>query len=167
MTKIGIISDTHNNIDSIKKAIDIFKQNNVDYIIHCGDISNPESVEHFKDIKTKFVKGNMDIDIDLIEQKIKKTGNEYLGKYSIFKEDEKTIAVFHGDDKNILKDIIEKNPDFLFLGHSHKPLDTKINNTRIFNPGGHTETGPKPYQIIILDLSNENTKKNAEFIPLN
>ena len=35
---IGIISDTHENEESVKKAVRIFKENNVELVAHCGDI---------------------------------------------------------------------------------------------------------------------------------
>ena len=35
---IGIISDTHENENAIKKAVEIFKDKNTDFVVHCGDI---------------------------------------------------------------------------------------------------------------------------------
>ena len=39
--KIGIISDTHDDVDNTNKAIDIFKENDVKAVIHAGDIISP------------------------------------------------------------------------------------------------------------------------------
>ena len=45
--KIGVVSDTHNNIANVKKIINIFNYNRVDYVIHTGDITNTKTLEIF------------------------------------------------------------------------------------------------------------------------
>jgi predicted phosphodiesterase len=35
--KIGIISDTHDDIENVQKAIEIFNAEGVNYAIHAGD----------------------------------------------------------------------------------------------------------------------------------
>jgi len=57
---IGIISDTHENEEAVKKAAALFKEKNVDFVVHCGDIISPPMLGHFKDLKMKFVYGNND-----------------------------------------------------------------------------------------------------------
>ncbi|MHA1794561.1 MAG: metallophosphoesterase family protein, partial [Promethearchaeota archaeon] len=37
MKKIGILSDTHDNLPKIKKVVELFIAENVDLITHCGD----------------------------------------------------------------------------------------------------------------------------------
>ena len=61
--KIGLISDTHDNIRNIEKSVTIFKKKHVSFVIHAGDFVNPESVKPFKGIKLIGVLGNNDIDI--------------------------------------------------------------------------------------------------------
>jgi len=38
---IGIISDTHDHMDNIRKALKIFKEKNVKVILHAGDFVSP------------------------------------------------------------------------------------------------------------------------------
>ena len=45
--KIGLISDTHDNIQKTQNAIMSFKDRNVEIVIHAGDIVSPETVEVF------------------------------------------------------------------------------------------------------------------------
>ncbi len=45
--KIGIISDTHDDIDNTNKAIDIFQKNDVKAVIHAGDIISPPVITEF------------------------------------------------------------------------------------------------------------------------
>ena len=45
--KIGILSDTHDDIDNTNKAIDIFQENDVKAVIHVGDIISPPVITEF------------------------------------------------------------------------------------------------------------------------
>ena len=60
--KIGIMSDSHDHIENVKKSIAVFKEKNVDYVIHLGDIVNPNSVIAMKGIKVIAIFGNNDGD---------------------------------------------------------------------------------------------------------
>jgi putative phosphoesterase len=61
--KIGLISDTHDNIENIRKAIREFNEKNVDLVLHAGDFSSPIAVESFAGVKLVGVLGNNDKDI--------------------------------------------------------------------------------------------------------
>jgi predicted phosphodiesterase len=41
--KVGIITDTHDLHDVLQKAIDVFTEYQVDYILHAGDITSPST----------------------------------------------------------------------------------------------------------------------------
>jgi putative phosphoesterase len=60
--KIGLISDTHDNFKTIEGAVRIFKEKEIDYVIHAGDITTPEAVEAFVGLKLIGVLGNNDVD---------------------------------------------------------------------------------------------------------
>jgi len=51
---IGILSDTHDHVDNIKKALRIFSDRNVDLILHCGDFVSPFALAPFKDLFCPF-----------------------------------------------------------------------------------------------------------------
>ena len=59
---VGVVSDTHNNIKSVKAIIDIFNKEEVDYVIHTGDISKASTLQMFSNLNCKFlgVFGNND-----------------------------------------------------------------------------------------------------------
>ena len=62
--KIGLISDTHDNIQNIEKATSLFNDYNVSFAIHAGDVVSPEAVEAFSGVKLIGVLGNNDLEID-------------------------------------------------------------------------------------------------------
>ena len=43
--KIGIISDTHDDIHNVQNAIEIFREEKVDWIIHAGDFIFPGVID--------------------------------------------------------------------------------------------------------------------------
>jgi len=52
---VGIISDTHNNLAGLQKAIRILKEQKIEMLIHCDDWVSPFTLEFFdkqmKDLK--------------------------------------------------------------------------------------------------------------------
>ena len=60
--KIGVISDTHDNIPLIKRAVGLFNRNGVGHILHAGDFVAPFSILPFNALKSPFtgVFGNND-----------------------------------------------------------------------------------------------------------
>lgn len=53
--KLGIISDTHDDIDNVRMAIDTFNRENVKYVIHAGDYVFPGVVMEFKRMNAKLI----------------------------------------------------------------------------------------------------------------
>ena len=163
MTIIGIISDTHDNIFAIKKAMSVFRKHKVNLIIHCGDIVAPKTIEFFKGIPASFVLGNCDGDIENITKKIQEINGKFLGNIGELKIDNKTIIVFHGHDPTIMQLLKNKNPDYLLTGHTHIPMDKMDGKTRILNPGGHYMINKNQIsKVIILDLKED----TVEFVGL-
>ena len=76
---IGIISDTHDDIDSTMKSIDIFNYHETNYVFHAGDYIFPKIISLFERLnnKTKFfgVRGNNDGEIIGIMQQFKNLNN--------------------------------------------------------------------------------------------
>ena len=54
--KIGVVSDTHNNLKNIEIIINLFNDEKVPLVIHTGDIANANSLEKFS--KAKIVSGD-------------------------------------------------------------------------------------------------------------
>jgi putative phosphoesterase len=153
---IGIISDTHDNVPNILKAVEIFKKNKVEFVIHCGDVISPSSVKHFAGIKMKFIFGNCDGDRAHIEEKCKDIGGEHYGTVMELKHKGKTIGVVHGENILINDKMLNKGYDYFIHGHTHVPEDKKAGKTRVLCPGGHYLGDEKSsYRVIILNVEND------------
>ena len=156
---IGIISDTHENEKSTQKAVAVFKERNVDFVVHCGDIISPPMLEHFKGLKMKFVYGNNDGEKEGLNEKAKELGFEEITDEREFEHNRKKFYVYHGTNKNKLDEAIKSNKyDYALTGHTHIKMDEKLGKTRVINPGALFRT--LPYTIALLDVE----KDKLEFV---
>ncbi|MDP2750670.1 MAG: YfcE family phosphodiesterase [Nanoarchaeota archaeon] len=160
---IGLISDTHDNVFGIRKAVEIFKKNEVVCVIHCGDIIAPVTVKLFAGLKVLFVKGNCDGDVPMIKKKVDEISGSFYEKFGELDYKGKSIAFTHGNDAALLKQLISsKRYDYVIRGHTHESGDEMDGSTRVINPGT-LYLGSEKYTIALLDVENDEVR----FIELN
>lgn len=131
--RIGIISDTHDDMTSIKKAVDILNKRDVSRVIHAGDIISPFTFEIFRDLKGDFtgIFGNNDGDRLLLKEK---SGNNIHNQPLMLNIDRKRIIVVH--EPYIVNELAESGHfDIVIYGHTHKPDVRKVKDTLVINPG--------------------------------
>jgi uncharacterized protein len=140
--KIGIISDTHDNARKLLEAVDIFNENKVDLVIHCGDWVSPFMPDFCKELNCKIISiyGNNEGDKTRFKERSVNNNwniefNEENVKDLII--DNKKIAVCHGHDKELLKTLFDSNKyDVILSGHNHAPVVENVNNGVLhINPG--------------------------------
>jgi len=154
---ISIISDTHDNISNIQKAVKKFKEAKVDFAVHCGDMVAPATVKFFDGVKVKAVKGNCDGDIELETKKLEESGGEYLGESGELEYKGKKIGIYHGTNPIRLERMISsQHYDYILTGHTHKTRDETIGKTRIINPGAHYYGAENT--IALLDTEKDTVK---------
>ncbi|MEM3980825.1 MAG: YfcE family phosphodiesterase, partial [Ignisphaera sp.] len=63
--KLGIMSDSHDNLPAIDKALKVFRDQDVDLLIHLGDIISPFALSKVLEFPAKIiiVTGNNDGDL--------------------------------------------------------------------------------------------------------
>ena len=139
--KIGIISDTHGQVDLALAAAREFIFRAVDAVIHCGDVGSDmvltEMAALFQalDIPIYAVLGNCDL-----QQKLgcfpENSGINLMGRVAHLTLANRQIAVLHSDDEAHFESLVQSNLyDYVFFGHSHTRRDERIEKTRIVNPG--------------------------------
>ena len=160
---IGLISDTHDNIPNIIKAVKIFKENNVEFVLHLGDVIAPATIKFFKGLDIRFIKGNCDgADIEKLKKKIDDINGKFYNVLKKLKYKDKILMLFHGKPEEELDELINRQAyDYVIHGHTHEKRDDKFENTRVINPGAHyLSPEQKEHTIAILDVE----KDNLEFI---
>jgi putative phosphoesterase len=141
--KIGVISDTHDNLPSLKKALELLQQRQVELIVHCGDWVAPFAVEFFSrnsgEIPVKGVFGNNEGDTKSIvirNAKLAKPIEFAERKVLELQTDGKSIACYHGEDKPTLDALIHSGKyQAIFTGHTHKVRNEMIGGVLVLNPG--------------------------------
>jgi uncharacterized protein len=134
--KIGLISDTHDNIQNIQNAISLFSNRHVSFVIHAGDIISPEAVEAFAGVKLIGVLGNNDVDVTGLNNAFDKIGGQLKGEFCEIEQDDLIFAIYHGTNSRKNESIIQSGKyDVAVCGHTHRVQNKKFGKTLVINPG--------------------------------
>ena len=134
---IGILSDSHDNLEAIARAVSFFNENKVTLVLHAGDIISPFTVKEFRKLSCPLVLayGNNDGEKKGLEIAFKEI-NADIKELNETEHEGKKIAVYHGTVSVLLSSLVNSGEyDLIAKGHSHKSEITKQGRTLIVNPG--------------------------------
>ncbi|MBN1812874.1 MAG: metallophosphoesterase family protein [Anaerolineae bacterium] len=152
--KIGIIADTHDDIDNLKAALAMLQAEGVTTILHCGDVCGPHMIRALLGFDVWIVQGNMDSDSKLTAAVEEAFGQGRLAWLQRLALDGTSVAMLHGDNEEALQNLIASGEyAYVLHGHTHKPRDQMVGRTRVINPGALGGTRPQRYSFCILDLA--------------
>ena len=157
--QLGVVSDTHDNLDHVQQAVQFFEAEDVERVIHCGDIIAPFSATPFDSESFEFyaVRGNNDGEWALAN--VVDEFGTYLGECGQLTVDKTSIAVYHGTNK-LLREALAKSGeyDYVFHGHTHERTIEQRGETVIVNPGGLPIDGADDtFSVAVLDTDNSGT----------
>jgi len=135
--QLGIVSDTHDNLDHVQQAVSLFELEGVDHVIHCGDIIAPFSATPFNTDAFAFsaVRGNNDGEWAL--GNVVDDFGTYLGQCGELTLDGVAIAVYHGTNRVLREALADSGTyDYVFHGHTHERTIASHGDTLRVNPGG-------------------------------
>jgi len=160
--RIGIISDTHDHIEHINKAVKIFKDENIPLVIHAGDYCSPFAILPFEGLNLVGVFGNNDGDHYRLIDKFNAIDGTMAGEFFEFEQDGLKFALYHGTQQAIKDALINCGTyDVVISGHTHEKELKKVGKTLAINPG--TANGfDGPATIVIFDTMTQ----EAEYIEL-
>lgn len=139
--KIGIISDTHDDVENTKKAIETFKEKKVDFAIHLGDYVSPPIVRLFKGLKLIGIFGNNDGYKFVLTKTFSEIDGEIKGDFAVIEIEGLRFALYHGEFKEISESLAKSgNYDAVFTGHWHKTEIKKIGKTLWLQLGSSHQT---------------------------
>jgi putative phosphoesterase len=155
--KIGILSDTHDNLPKITQAVRFFNTHKVDFVFHAGDFIAPFVVPKLNGLFSDWlgVFGNNDGEkkglASISENRIKKGPLRItLGG--------KSILVVH--DINTL-DKPQESSQVIISGHTHKPEITRLQGRLLINPGECSGWLRGIATVAIADLDKMSVKIHA------
>ncbi|MCA9948366.1 MAG: metallophosphoesterase family protein [Anaerolineales bacterium] len=159
--RIGVLSDTHNNIGNLRKALQIFREKGITTLVHCGDMANIATAQQMAGFNVIYVSGNTDSPPEAVKDAVwlldpnhNEIGNVYSGELDGVK-----IAATHGHLTHELDKLIKTNKyAFVFHGHTHRKRNETIKQTRVINPGALGGARYEPRSIAIVDLVEGHVK---------
>jgi len=150
--KLGIMSDSHDNLPLISKAVELFNNENVDLVLHAGDFVSPFTANILKDLNAKFVGvfGNNDGDKLFLRRRFEAIGNIHED-YCELVLDGKKIVLMH-QPKFLEALAASAKYDLIIYGHTHE-VDIRQGPPVVVNPGecGGWLTGTATVVVIDLD----------------
>ncbi len=150
--RIAILSDTHSRHATVEKVLELLRDRQVNFVIHCGDIDDADTVWLFQGLTAHFVFGNCDTERASLRQAIHGIGETLHEPFGHLELEGVKIAFLHGDDKGLMHDVVQSESfDFLFYGHTHHAEEHRTGPTRVVNPGALHRARPKTF--VLLDLA--------------
>ena len=152
---IGAMSDTHDRLDAVDKAISFLNSQGVTDVLHAGDLVSPFVAPLFSKLKARlhYVWGNNEGDHEFIKVRFADIGVSPLGDFAALQLGGKKIALLHGTHQEIVDSLIESGAyQLLVCGHSHR-AEIIEGETLVVNPGevcGYL-TGRQTVALIDLD----------------
>lgn len=153
--RIGILSDSHEELHNLDRALNIFRQHGIETVIHCGDITTPSTAAHLKGFNVIHVNGNMDrADGGLRRALTALNPDNFSGPYFSGQLNGIWIAAAHGHQPHHLHSFIaDGRYAYIFHGHTHQRRDEWVNKSRVINPGALGGRQPEPRSVCIIDLA--------------
>jgi hypothetical protein len=130
---IGIMSDSHDNVPLVKRAIEIFNEKKIGFVIHAGDYTSPFTLKLFRDLRCDYVGifGNNDGDKLLLQER---AGGRIRNQPYVFALEGRKIVVMH--EHYVVEALADSGHfDLVVYGHTHKSDLRKVKNTLVVNPG--------------------------------
>lgn len=152
--RIGIVSDTHNQLRNCQRIVEIFNAARVERVVHTGDITQAKTLRVLADLAAPLcgVYGNNDLERPSLEATCADLGLHFVDPPLRLEWGRRHIAVVHDPldiDSGLLADC-----DVVLHGHDHRLVVERRNGALVLNPGecaGHM-TG---YNAVgVLDLTS-------------
>ena len=154
--RIGVVSDTHNNLKNVRRIVELFNAANVERVIHTGDISQAKTLDVLAHLSAQVtgVFGNNDEERESLAVAIEAHGMHFVEPPLSLAWHGRNILVVH--DPLELEGVHSDKQDLVLHGHTHRQrIETRNlagKKQLIFNPGecaGHM----KGYNAVgVVDL---------------
>ena len=134
--RVGVVSDTHNNLKNCCMLVELFNEASVDRVIHTGDITQAKTLEVFSNLKAPLwgVYGNNDIgereslataaslfDFEITDPPMNLS---WAGRELVVAHDPLELQMVNVEDY-----------DIVLHGHTHRQVIDYHDGRLTFNPG--------------------------------
>ena len=157
--RIGIVSDTHNNLKNCNRIVEMFNEAGVERVIHTGDITQAKTLEIFAHLEALMwgVYGNNDVgERDSLAAAVELFGFEILEPPLALNWAGRRVVVVHDPLELAMVDTGEF--DVILHGHTHRQTISYEADRLTFNPGECAGHMSGFNAIGVLDLSDLSTE---------
>ena len=156
--RIGVVSDTHNNLRNVGRIVELFNEAAVDRVIHTGDITQAKTLDVFAglDMPMWGVYGNNDQEREALASAICAHGFVFQEPPLELTWLERQIMVVH--DPLEFEGFLTDRHQLALHGHTHLHRYETRDSQVLFNPGecaGHMQGFNAVGVVNLQDLSAE------------
>ena len=139
--RIGVVSDTHNNLKNVRTIVTLFNEARLDAVVHTGDITQAKTIAEFAalDVPLHGVFGNNDQERETLDEAIERYGFSFTEPPLRLDWHDASIVVVH--DPLEFDGVLDDSVDLALHGHTHRyrcdliGRDGGREDQLIFNPG--------------------------------
>ncbi len=149
---IGIMSDTHDDMESINRAVAFFNSRKVDMVLHAGDLVSPFTFEALGKLEAVFtgVFGNNDGDRLMLARK---SADRLFDAPYTMEAGGKRLVLMH--EPRVADELAEsKKFDAVIYGHLHRPDIREKDGILIVSPGKVARLHKGESTVALLDTEN-------------
>lgn len=131
---IGILSDTHDHLPLLRKALGMMKERGVELVLHAGDFVSPFTAEPFREVGLRMVGvfGNNDGDKLYLRERFQGIGELHHGPHEL-ELFGRRILLMH--EPRALEALVASGRyDLVVYGHTHR-IELREGRTLVINPG--------------------------------
>ena len=134
---IGLMSDTHDNVPMIKRAVERLKEERVKLVLHAGDYISLFTAKPYADLNAPMIGvfGNNCAETEELKKVYAKVGADLRGYFAEIDEGGLKIALTHGHLKSEMDRAMSGEYDVVVRGHSHRASVRDENGILVINPG--------------------------------
>ncbi len=151
--RIGIVSDTHNQLRNVERIVELFNQTGVERVIHTGDITQAKVVALLGRLRMPVlgVYGNNDLERASLAAAADEHGIALSDPPLHLELGGRSLSVVH-DPLDIQERWLAKQ-DVVLHGHNHRTVIERRGGCLVFNPGECAGIMAGHNRIGVLDLS--------------
>lgn len=133
--RIGVVSDTHNNLANVRRIVELFNEAGVERVIHTGDITQPKTLEVLANLEAPLfgVFGNNDQERTGLDTAARDLNFHFIDPPLGLEWAGRRLVVVH--DPLELDRIDPRDYDIILHGHTHRQTIRYDGDQLTFNPG--------------------------------
>ncbi len=134
---VGLVSDTHDNIYMIDRAVERLNEERVGLVLHAGDYVSAFTAKHFEPLEAPMigVYGNNCAERELLGRVYAEAGAEIRGYFAEVEADGLRVALLHGHRKEDVDRAYGGGYDVIVRGHTHRASIGEEDGVLVVNPG--------------------------------